>query len=88
MEKELSVSKSKLKWAKYRLEWAKRELEEMKHKLNEAKHKAIDLEQEVNGLHANEVDLIVKMEFLKGEVKRASDEARGQGIKAGFKIFC
>lgn len=44
LEKELSISKSKLGWVEHRLKRAERELEETKCKLEEAGHKAIDLE--------------------------------------------
>lgn len=33
------------------------------------------------------VDLSAEVEFVKGKVEHAGDEAKGQGIQAGFKIF-
>lgn len=34
------------------------------------------------------VGLISQVEDLKGELVLATNKARGQGIQAGFKIFC
>lgn len=45
------------------------------------------MEHKVNDLHADVVDLIAKVEFLKGEVEQANGKARAEGIEAGFKIF-
>lgn len=51
------------------------------------KYKLLKLQQEVRCFYAREVESITKevdhtieVEFLKGEVKHASDEARGKGI--------
>lgn len=45
-----------------------------------AELKASELEWEVDGLHANAVDLTI-------EVERAGDEVRGQGIEVGLRVF-
>lgn len=37
---------------------------------------------------ARKVDLTTKVEFLRGKVDTACDEARGKGVQAGYRIFC
>lgn len=39
------------------------------------------LQQEVDGLRIDATN-------LAEEVERAGDEVRGQGVQAGFKVFC
>lgn len=41
----------------------------------------------MESLYMRVVGFTTKVEFLKGEVEQASDEARGLGVQASFKVF-
>lgn len=69
-------------------------LEQYDFEHNNSKYKLLKLQQEVGRLHAREVesvtrgaDFTAEVEFLKGEVEHASEEASGKSFQVGFKIF-
>lgn len=63
LEKELSISKSVLKW--------------VEHKLEEAECKASRLSYEVEGLCIEAADLVAEVKLLKGKMEHIIDKARG-----------